>query len=44
MGLPFFCNDSSDRADPGAQGAGGAIVYQVMLCIISSIRNSYAKI
>lgn len=32
MGLPFFCNDSSDRADLGAQGAAGAIVYQVMLC------------
>lgn len=43
MGLPFFCNDSSDRADLGAQGAAGAVVYQVMLCIISSIRNSYAE-
>lgn len=32
MGLPFFCNDSSDRADLGAQGAAGAVVYQVMLC------------
>lgn len=32
MGLPFFCNDSSDRADLGAQGVAGAVVYQVMLC------------
>ena len=32
MGLPFFCNDSSDRADLRTQEAAGAIVYQVMLC------------
>lgn len=32
MSLPFFFDDNSDRADLYTQEAGGAIVYQVMLC------------
>ena len=32
MSLPFFFDDNSDRADLYKQEAGGAIVYQVMLC------------